>query len=214
MGIGRFFCYEMAMTLNIDPTSPRFIVAAAALFEASATMKILTEAGVPFTFIEVGIGAIKSAHIAARTTELVRGRPILFLGSCGTSQFSECQLVTAKSVAWAPADVRHGESYLIPGIEPLITLDAIQANTMRICDISCSSSITSRAEKKPDIYENLELYSTASAWRSVAGMFWSILGVTNQLGPNAHAQWKKHHGDVAHMTATFLKTHLDLFFKA
>lgn len=193
------------MNCLAESSFSRLIVAAAASFESEAALKILSAEGVPFTFIEVGIGAIKSAQIAARMRDLVRCRPVLFLGSCGASRFSQCELITVDYVNWAPPDVRHGESYLIPGKEPPLKLNPLPVPSLRVGTVSCSSSITSRAERTDHVYENLELYSTAASWLPVASEFWSLLGITNELGPKAHAQWKKHHLEVAALTATFLR---------
>lgn len=195
-----------------DPVKPRLIVASAALFEAKETLAVFESRGIPVTFIEVGVGAIRSAQITSRLADLVTGRPVLFLGSCGTSNsFHHPTLITGRTVHWAPADVRFGESYLIPGVEPQIELSPLSVNFLKECAVSCSASITSRVEKNPDVYENLELYSTASAWRHRTAQFWSVLGITNQLGPHAHADWKKHFRDVAHLTAKFVEEHLQLF---
>lgn len=213
MGSGRFFCYEMAMN-HVVKSSSRLIVAAAAAFEAEAALNVLCSNHVSFTFIEVGIGALKSAQVAARMRDLVLGRPVLFLGSCGASQFSQCELIAAACVSWAPADVRHGESYLIPDKEPPVVLSPLPVPSLRACEISCSSSITSRSEKSVHVYENLELYSTAMSWQPIATAFWGLLGVTNELGPQAHAQWKKYHTEVAELTSLFLNEHLDKFLKA
>lgn len=191
----------------------RLIVAAAAFFEARDVLEALAAHSRPVTFIEVGIGAIKSAQIAARTTALINNRPVLFIGSCGTSdEFRGPELISARSVTWAPADVRHGESYLIPFAEPEVALDPLtRSGLLNECIISCSASITSRKDPQSGIYENLELYGVASAWKCRTSNFRSILGVTNLLGPDAHLQWKANHKEVGRLTAVFVAEHLDLF---
>lgn len=191
--------------MTFSDSNTRLIIAAAALFEAKEVLDVLSAKLVPVTFIEVGIGAIKSAQIAARTASLVAGRDVLFIGSCGTSNlFCKPSIISAASVQWEPPDVRHGESYLIPHAEPEIALDVLPGK-LAVGKISCSGSITLRAENSADIYENLELYSVASTWRPTVHRFWSILGVTNQLGPNAHQEWKKNFRDAAKLTADLVR---------
>lgn len=197
-------------------STTRLIIASAACFEVKELLNLLAVKRIPTTFIEVGIGSIKSAQVAARTTSLVAGRSVLFIGSCGSSEaLSSDKLISGTTVVWAPPDVRHKESYLVPNAEPGIVLDPLpEGISIRQEGISCSSSITLRSEKSAGVFENLELYSVASAWRSSCRNFWSMLGVTNQLGPNAHQEWKKNFRDVAQLTANFIDAHLEKFLAA
>lgn len=189
--------------------SDHLIVSAAAFFEASAVIEVLSALGVRTTFLEVGIGAIRSAQIATALKSVVTNREVLFLGSCGTSNaFSSPHLVTASSAAWKPGDVRQGRGYLISDTHPLIQTTPIASiDLMAQVEISCAASITLVVEEKPNVFENLEFYSVASSWHEITGRITSIFGVTNHLGPTAHAEWKSHFRKVAQDSADFISKH-------
>lgn len=199
------------MKFSSQHSSRRLILIAAARFEAAPTMSFLADLGIPYTFIEVGVGAVMAARVATSLRSLAVERDVLFLGSCGTSNFFQAStLVTPREVLWNPSDVRRRSGYLVTNAEPGISLTPIPALT--VVTVSCSGSITLQKEDEPDIYENLELYSVAAALGGVCRRFSAVLGVTNELGPRAHEQWKAHFKNISDLTATHLKEHIDSLY--
>lgn len=199
--------------MSSTSTASRLIIASAGRFEALSLLGELSQAGIAHTYIEVGVGAVRSALISKSLQAIARDRVVIFVGSCGQSKFfSKPYLVHPEKVNWAPSDVRSGRGYLVPGAEPTLSLSRIQT-TETICrvEVSCAASITLHDDPKDHVFENLELYSVASAWQGVAKNFFAILGVTNQLGPDAHQQWKQHHGEVSRETADFVMRNLKFF---
>jgi hypothetical protein len=186
--------------------SNRLVIASAAMFEAKATISLFEKKDIPFTYIEVGVGAIQASAISKSFSSLVEGRHVLFLGSCGTSAtFSAPYLVQAKSVHWNPGDVRRGHGYLVPNAEPSIHLRSINSHRIDSIDIACASSIALLTDNRPDIYENLELYSVARNWVPMAATMTAVLGVTNHIGPNAHSEWVKNFKDVSFQTSNYFE---------
>ncbi|MCX6119382.1 MAG: hypothetical protein NT027_17725 [Proteobacteria bacterium] len=186
--------------------SNRLVIASAAMFEAKATISLFEKKNIPFTYIEIGIGAIQASAMSKSLSPLVEGRHVLFLGSCGTSAtFNSPYLVQAESVHWSPGDVRRGQGYLVPNAEPSIQLRSLSAQRIDSVEIVCSSSIALLSEDKPDIYENLELYSVARNWMPLAETMTAVLGVTNHIGPHAHSEWVKNFKDVAFQTSNYFE---------
>ncbi|MCX6127257.1 MAG: hypothetical protein NTV34_21250 [Proteobacteria bacterium] len=196
------------------PITERLVIAAAGGFEAEPLLAAMSALNFPFTFVEVGIGSTKASLIACALRGMVYNRTVLFIGSCGASrEVTDAFLVCPSSVVWRPSDVRHGDSYLIPGAEPRIPLDRPSFLTqLPAVEVSCAGSITLRPEIIEEVYENLELYSVASAWAPIAKNLVGILGVTNQLGPQAHLQWQLNHRLVANLTASLVSQNLEEFF--
>ena len=195
--------------------SDRLIVASAASFESQLLLQALARLAADVTFIEVGVSSITSSGLASRLVDIIRGRDVLFVGSCGiSSPFDHPKLFAINRVKWAPVDVRRGDSYLVNGSEPELVLNG-RLDLIRGLEpgcASCSSSISLLHELKSDqvVLENLELYSAAKAWSYQAKSFTAILGTTNQIGPNAHSEWKKNFRLVAKMTAN----HIDSSYRA
>jgi hypothetical protein len=190
--------------------SHQLILAAAAQFEAIPTMAVLNRLKINYTFIEIGIGAVNAGIIAGRLSALIVDRDVIFIGSCGqSSPLQDPYLVECESVSWQPGDVRQNHAYLIPGVEPILSLNSWgEASSLPKASISCSGAISLVKETRPAIFENLELYSVARSWQSAARSFRAVLGVTNEMGPDSHNQWKKNFGRVTIMTAEWLHDYL------
>jgi hypothetical protein len=189
--------------------SNRIVVASAAKFEATPLLDKLIYRGISFTYIEVGIGAIRSAQISSSFRKVVQGRTILFVGSCGSSSnFTEPYLISPNAVKWNPIDVRQSRSYLVKNAEPkyLLSPHSELNQDGNTTEVSCSSSISLDFEPSPNVFENLELYSVCANWVQICARFYCTLGVTNQLGPNSHESWLKYHRDAAIKTAIFYDT--------
>ena len=193
---------------NSPLDSSRLVVASAARFEAENLLQVLARQNRVVTFVEVGVGPIRSAAVSMSLRKIVAGRPVLFVGSCGASLFSGSPtLIAADSVEWRPVDVRAGDSYVVQNTETLKPLSPLNFdhNLPRV-QVSCSGSITLKAELKENVFENLELYSVACSWLGVCQSFSAVLGVTNQLGPDAHLEWRQNFKIIGAQIANFFES--------
>jgi hypothetical protein len=183
------------------------VVASAAKFEVSALLQLLDSQEISYCYLEVGIGAIRSSKLAEAMKQLVIGRNVLFVGTCGSSEQARVgQVVTAGVCAWKPISVNLQASYLISGIEEPICLDPLSSDSLPVVEISCSSTITKINLKNSETcrFENIELYSVATCWRELAGKFFTLMGVTNLIGPDSHEQWLSNHRSMAEKTSKYI----------
>jgi hypothetical protein len=192
------------------------IIVAAAKFEADPLVSALQEKGhTPETRL-VGVGAINAAKKARAIGDSVRGRNVIFVGTCGSfSGFSKVTLVRANEVLWSPTSERMGFSYTVKDSAPPIALPEAPAwaRSLPTRRVLCSPGI-SLVSKLPDgiapdaAVENLELYSCIGELAASAASLAVILAVTNAVGPDSHAQWRQHFTLAAGLTAEFVGARL------
>jgi hypothetical protein len=192
------------------------IIVAAAKFEVDPLVSALQEKGqTPETRL-VGIGAINAAKKARAIGDSVRGRNVIFVGTCGTfSAFSKVTLVRADQVLWSPTCERMGFSYTVKDTAPPITLPEppTWARGLPGRKVLCSPGI-SLVGKLPDgmaadtAVENLELYSCIGEIASSAASLAVVLAVTNAIGADSHAQWRHNFTLAAGLTAEFVGSRL------
>jgi hypothetical protein len=192
------------------------VIVAAAKFEADPLTSVLQEKGhTPETRL-TGVGAINAAKKARAIGESVRGRNVIFVGTCGTfGAFGKVTLVRAHDVLWSPTCERMGFSYTVRDSAPPIALPEAPAwaRGLPARRVLCSPGI-SLVGKLPDgvsadtAVENLELYSCIGEIAANAATLVVVLAVTNAVGPDSHAQWRQHFTGAAGLTAEYVGTRL------
>lgn len=188
------------------------VLVAAAKFELEPLENALQQRGyTPLTKL-AGIGALNAAKRARQVADFCRGRPVVFVGTCGTfGAFTKVHLVRAQEVIWMPTCERMGFSYTVKDTAPPITLPPPPQFCRSLPErrVICSPGV-SLIGKLPESWaaehhvENLELYSIIGEIAAQASSLAVILAVTNSIGPDAHSQWRHHFTAAAGATAEFI----------
>jgi nucleoside phosphorylase len=155
----------------------------------------------------VGVGLVEAALGA--TLAIAREQPdaVLFVGTAGQYQgrlrgLDLGDVVAASRLRLWSAEVAAGHAYFpapLPAMlktPPALCRLAV-AQGLALADVACPVAISTRArtaraqEDFPDA-ENLEAFAVARAVAIQDLPFIAILGLSNLVGPAAHAQWKQH----------------------
>lgn len=161
----------------------------------------------------VGIGAIAAA--STTTTLIAHHHPthILFTGTCGIltpSSISIGDIVRAKTIYSGDIGALSGDNHLPEVMNTPITPTQFitPKNKIPQYDVFCPLAITHsetgaallRHNFPSGVAESLECF--AVAWCAVQHQipFEALLGVSNTIGPNGHAEWKDHHEHVSRAT--------------
>jgi nucleoside phosphorylase len=151
-----------------------------------------------------GVGLVEAAIGATAAIAEVKPDAVIFVGTAGRYPGLRPDLALATVVAarrlFLQADgVAAGDAYL-PAVLPAqqeatLSLRRIAAATgLLMADVACPLAITSRAStvgRSAGDVENLEAFSVARAAITAGLPFAAILGISNTVGPSAHAAWKR-----------------------
>lgn len=188
------------------------VIIAAAKFEIEPLVAELKQHGHSPEFGLVGIGAINAAKNARVTADFCRNRDVIFVGTCGSFvPFDGVKLIRATKVFWSPTGERVGLAYTVRDTAPPISLPdpPIWATQLDTRQVLCSPTISLTNHLSPNLpaealVENLELYSCISDIAEVCATLAVILAITNQVGPDSHAQWRQYFSIAASRTAEFI----------
>lgn len=136
---------------------------------------------------------------------------VLFVGTAGLYKnrlpgVELDEVVAARELRLWSAEVSAGRAYFPAPLPALLQPTAQMlrlANELRmpLANVACPLGISTQAvryprDAAPDV-ENLEAFAVGRAAARLNLPFMAILGISNQVGPSAHAQWKKHAGAAA-----------------
>ena len=149
----------------------------------------------------VGIGPVVAAANAA--TILARTQPdrVLMIGTCGVypgRSYTIGQAIMAKRVGLSYGVAAMGLGYVPRAPEPIeCAQDLVESTTLASADVLTTGAVTTDmvlAGRLSDHWavEHLEVFGVAFACRQAGIPFNAILGIANDVGPNAHAQWLSH----------------------
>jgi purine-nucleoside phosphorylase len=157
----------------------------------------------------VGVGPVEAAAGCARLIERVRPRMILLVGTAGfyagaAPRPAIGQACVAGRISFACPAVAAGRAYF-PQPMP-VAVDGPSRLARRLAgtdapifDVACPPGITrsvavarALAGHSGAALENLEAFAVARAAAAARIPFAAVLGVANQVGPRAHAQWRAH----------------------
>ena len=187
----------------------------AAEFEMRPTLQALGRLGIEAQGVECGIGPLNCAMSFSRTLEQVKGRDVVFIGTCGSlGAFSGIELITSRAAIWAPVAVRLGAADLIEDLHPPIhlpkTTSAFDLPHRMVVTSPCISrtsamtdSCHALAKEYGGAVENLEAYvifGVADHCRS----FSTVLAVTNKVGPEGRIEWRRNFREAAELTAAYI----------
>lgn len=198
----------------------QLIVISAVDFEIRPLLDQLAKSGRNCSSMHTGIGALAAAASAREIASRAQGAHVVFIGTAGTfGEFKKPWLCTARRVCWLPSGERTGISYGIPvGHLPCESLSPDHSLGLEAKTVICSPSISLTRDfaacwsdqlDPHECVENLEIWSCIRGLKQTVQRIDVILGITNQVGPDAHAQWKKWHLDAAEMTASHVARWLD-----
>ena len=201
-----------------DPTP---IVLSAIAMEATPTLDMLQRAGIDAEYLELGIGPLAATKALASFALTDPATPLIYLGSCGEFHNATPQpltsLITTDTLYWSPPSVRSKDAMLVEGMCPPRSLPGVRKD-LGLPRLPCftSPAITLNATLLPEELrsgthqsgvENMELYCAWDVLRHAQNLI-LILGITNAVGAQGHADWMRHAKTCSTLTATFLQKHL------
>jgi nucleoside phosphorylase len=160
----------------------------------------------------VGVGPVDAAVGAARAIARAAPRRIIFVGTAGAYAAARADApvdaaVVAGRLHLVSTAALRGDGYtpapLVTAAAPERALTAaLRAGPPRlpVLDVACPLAITRTAALGTRIaratgaaLENLEAFAVARAAAAAGVAFAAVLGVSNGVGPRAHAEWTAHH---------------------
>jgi nucleoside phosphorylase len=155
-----------------------------------------------------GVGLVEAAIGATAAIAEVKPDAVMFIGTAGSypgrrPDLALAGVVAARRLVLSADGVATGNAYLPPALpatqETTMALRRIAAAAgLLMADVACPLAITSRpvpvgrgARSSACDVENLEAFAVGRA-AAIAGLpFAAILGISNAVGPSAHAAWKR-----------------------
>jgi nucleoside phosphorylase len=182
----------------------RWLVLSAWSPELSELRRLLASKAKSSTVVEAcGVGLVEAAMGAALAIARERPDAVLFVGTAGRYKnrlpgLALGDVVAARELHLWSEDVTRGSAYF-PAPLPITlkTTSALRRRAVALglpeADVACPLGITTHSPQNsgPDV-ENLEAFAVGRAAARQGLPFMAILGISNLVGPSAHAQWKKH----------------------
>jgi nucleoside phosphorylase len=171
--------------------------------------------GGPVERVVVGVGPVEAALGTARALQARRPRALILVGTAGVYRTAVRrpaigQVVVARRLRFVSVGTARALAYF-PGPMPLaVQSDAgLRAMLARaagapLADVACPPAITRSTAAAAAVaatsratVENLEAFAVARAAAEWGVPFAAVLGVANEVGPRAHAQWTAHGAEAA-----------------
>ncbi len=160
-------------------------------------------------FVSVGIGAVDAAVGATRAIARFQPRLILFVGTAGSYGATPPigGVAIARRLFLASTAVARAEAYLPAPAVVTATADSTLRRALLdgapagaiIADVATTIAITRSASLARRLaavtgatVENLEVFAVARAAHAAGIPFGAALGISNRVGPRAHAEWLRH----------------------
>jgi nucleoside phosphorylase len=160
----------------------------------------------------VGVGTVDAAVGAAEAIARARPRRVIFVGTAGVYPASARAVpVGAAAIAGelrliSTAALRGDAYHPAPLVATAAATPALRERLSRaagrdtpVVTVACPLAITQTAALARRIattgvaLENLEAFAVARAAASAGRPFAAVLGVSNVVGPGAHAEWRANH---------------------
>lgn len=148
----------------------------------------------------VGIGPVRAALGAARLLAGERPSALVLVGTAGAYPGGPAvgSVVVARHIGLSEGIAELGLGYvpLAPG--PITTDDSLRRRTalpevdvLTVDAITTDRALTAARGARWQV-EHMESWSVAAAAAAVGVPFVALLGISNEVGPDAHAQWLAH----------------------
>lgn len=177
-------------------------------------------------FLRTGVGTPRAAAAVAHALALGKSHgsfvdAVLFLATAGaySEQLHLGSAYLVSNVIWCDGDLLEKKSYL-PGLKSgteklacdLAPFSGSEFTAISTPGISLDIELSKKFAQHGEL-ENLELYGVALAAEAFGVPWGASLGVSNFVGPDAHAQWRENHlvaskGAQAALYDQFLRSHL------
>jgi len=156
----------------------------------------------------VGVGLVEAAIGATAAIAQVKPDAVMFVGTAGIypgrrPDLALAGVVAARCLVLSADGVAAGDAYLPSALpatqETSVALRRIAAATgLLMADVACPLAIALRPATAGrggrsslcDV-ENLEAFAVARAAMTAGVPFAAVLGISNVVGPSAHAAWKR-----------------------
>lgn len=146
----------------------------------------------------VGVGPVRAAVGATRLILGHQPQAVIMVGTAGAlcSDHPLSSVIVARRFGWAHSGAILGAGYVPlppedldadPGLVASIGLP--QADVVTVGAITTDAHVADELRKRWQV-EHMEAYSVALAAASLGVPFTAVLGLSNQVGPNAHEEWK------------------------
>jgi nucleoside phosphorylase len=174
----------------------------------------------------VGVGLIEAAAGAARLIEELAPAAIFLVGTAGLYPGATIapvigSAVIAGTLHLASASVAGGSAYLpgpLPAVatpSPRLTRALDAATRLPRATVACPLGISGtraiarrlQTATSADV-ENLEAFAVARAATAARVPFAAVLGISNRVGPQSHAEWRAHADTAAGAACAALRTTL------
>ena len=145
----------------------------------------------------LGVGPIAAAVRAGALVESRRPTCVVLVGTAGAYPGGPAvgTLIAASRVGMSWGVSTLGLGYMPLPLSPVTCDDRLLGllglETYPVLTTGCITTDPDLAHRLADGWtvEHLEAFSVAHACREVGIPFVAVLGITNQVGPNAHAEW-------------------------
>jgi purine-nucleoside phosphorylase len=146
----------------------------------------------------LGVGMLPAGIAMARLLANERPDAVVLLGTAGAyaSGPEIGQVVAARTVGLVSGTAALGKGYVPRAPGPIETDPALRGGLPEV-DVATLVAITIDPALATLVgahwqVEHMEAYGVAAACAAVGVPFGAVLGITNRVGPDAHAEWKAH----------------------
>jgi purine-nucleoside phosphorylase len=178
-----------------------------------ALRRLPAPAAAPVVSAPVGIGAVEAAIGAARALARIRPRAVLFVGTAGRYRLAPLatgEVAVARRLVLASTAAIRGDGYLPARLLAAARTDgrlgralmrAAAAAGVRAARVDAATplgitrdrTLAARLHRATGAaVENLEVFAVARAAAAAGVPFGAALGISNRVGPGAHAEWREH----------------------
>jgi purine-nucleoside phosphorylase len=148
----------------------------------------------------VGVGAVRAANAAATLLATRRPSSVVLVGTAGRYAGGPPigAVVQAARLGWVDGAAALGRGYVPLPPEPLVADVALRsALGLPEAHVLTTGAVTTDLELAARLgaswgVEHLEAYAVALACERAGVRFAAVFAITNDVGPDAHAQWLAH----------------------
>lgn len=168
----------------------------------------------------LGIGGLRAgiAMASALAASPVRPPAVILVGTAGAypdAGLAVGQVVAGRRLGWGHGGATAGLGYVPAAPGPLFADEALgRAASVPRVDVLTVDAITTDPALTGTFgeawaVEHMETWAVAWACREHGVPFVPILGLSNVVGPQAHAQWKAHRGEAEAAARAVVRRLLD-----
>ncbi len=147
--------------------------------------------------VALGVGVVPAGIAAARLLERERPDAVVLVGTAGAyGDLPIGAVIAARRVGLVSGTATLGHGYVPLAPPPLVTDGALrgrlnlpEADVATLVAITTDPALATRLAADWAV-EHMEAYGVAAACAGAGVPFAAVLGITNRVGPGAHAEWR------------------------